>query len=56
MENEKKKRNRGCVRRSGGNAVLHLLVSFIDMFCDGWEVCTELAEGFHNRRSVWRVL
>ena len=26
------------------------------MLCDGWEVCVEFAEGFHNRRSVWCVL
>ena len=34
----------------------HLLVPFVDMLSDGREVRNELAEGFHNRRSVWRIL
>lgn len=38
------------------DAIPHLLVSFVDVFGDGWEVRVELAEGFHNRRSVWCVL
>jgi len=41
---------------SDRDAVPHLLVSFVDVFGYGWEICVELAEGFHDRRSVRCVL
>lgn len=40
----------------GRDAIPHLLGSLVDMLCDGWEVCVKLAEGLHNRRSVWCIL
>lgn len=36
--------------------VPHLLVPFVNMLSDGREVRDELADGFHNRRSVWCIL
>lgn len=40
----------------GENTVRHLLVPFVDMFGYGWEVCVELSERLHDRRSVRCIL
>lgn len=37
-------------------SVSYLLVSFVDMFGYGGEVCVELADRFHNGGPIWSVL
>jgi hypothetical protein len=41
---------------TGDVPVSYLLVSFVDVFGNGGEVCVEFAGRLHNGSSVWGVL